>query len=333
MPPSALADTPDPVTTQLFYTSSDANISWSESEDNIAAYIVYRIKVKPGWDGADVVLFSQDWDTDLNGDFNVTGSIPNPASNPFKLIELPAGVTSYIDTSIEADTEYVYFVQAMNQVGENGRIDPASWRNTYMSMKAAVTGVSHPEGMYNEPIDLLLTTNTPAQIYYTLDGTEPDINSPNGMSEATISLSADTIVKFYSVTNDKQEITRTQQYIFDFTDPVITSFTPLTDTFFNIQDITIAAGFSDDKTGIDLNKSTFKVDGQIANEAISESSLYVQQIWPEGVHTVELTLFDKAGNTITQANIFTVDITPPSSSISLDPGPYNEQQTVIIASN
>lgn len=330
---------PEAVDANLSYADNTATLTWTHPGETVSSFNIYRIELRSGWDGADVVLFSQDWGYAQDNATINFGRIPDPDNNSwvaqFKLNDGLVTATSFRDTTIEAGKEYVYFVQAVGQNNEKGRIDPASWRKTYLSMRAAITGVSYAGGYYNQPIDLVLTSNTPAHIYYTTDGTEPNETSANAPSPVSLSLSADTIMKFFSVrsSNGMREDTKTRTYNFDYAGPVITSFSPEQNTFHNNKDIAITAEFADGKSGVDLDLSGFWVDGNKIQNILTETSLSYQQAWTEGAHEVKLTLFDKAGNSIAQTRPFTIDTIAPVTSIDPGGGKYQDVQTITLQAN
>ena len=73
---------------------------------------------------------------------------------------------------------------------------------------------SVPEGSYSEPFDLVLSAKDGNQIYYTLDGTEPDVNSTKFTS--AISVKASVLVKAIAVDgNDEVSSVAESNYVIE----------------------------------------------------------------------------------------------------------------------
>lgn len=330
---------PEAIPAGLTFSAGSARLTWSYPGSPVSGFNLYRLEVAPGWDGADVPLFCQDWGKAQDGSTITFGRAPDPDGSAldgrFRLNDGLLAATFFEDNFVEPGKEYVYFVQAVGQNNEKGRIDPGSWRRTYLSMKAAVTSVSHEGGFHNRPIDLVLRSSTAADIFYTIDGTEPGEGSSHAASPVTLALDTDTTIKFFSVraSNNMREEIKTEAYVFDYAAPMIASFVPADNSFHNNTNLAITACLADAKTAIDLDQSSFLVDGHRVTGALTETALSHRQKWTEGGHKAVLTLFDRAGNSIIETRAFVIDTIAPVTTITPEAGIYNNAQAVTLRAN
>jgi hypothetical protein len=94
-------------------------------------------------------------------------------------------------------------------------------------VRAPITAVDPPGGIYNPPVSVTLMPDEPAAVYYTTDGSTPDNGST--VYESPISISENTTLKFFGVdTAENVEDVKTEVY--EITGggdpPSITSITP-----------------------------------------------------------------------------------------------------------
>ncbi len=100
-----------------------------------------------------------------------------------------------------------------------------------------VTNASPPGGAYSAAQTVKLTSNEPATIYYTLDGSVPVIGDPNtqsGPSPITglaVNTSPTQITFFGVDTAGNEETVRTHAYIIDTTDPIVATVGPAPELF------------------------------------------------------------------------------------------------------
>jgi len=94
----------------------------------------------------------------------------------------------------------------------------------------------------------------------------------------------------------------------DLTQPTVTITYPLNGDFLNTSDVTLTWNMDDQLTGIDYCEII--VDGSVYNVgALTEYTIYGLR---EGLHTVTVKVFDRAGNSDSDMITFTIDLTPPT---------------------
>lgn len=111
--------------------------------------------------------------------------------------------------------------------------------------------------------------------------------------------------------------------IHDNIPPVVTNLQPLSGSFHNTRTPFIGASFSDNLSGIDTAKVNIQLDGNdVTPQAqVTETGFTLKPLNPltEGLRTVSVTVFDRAGNSSSVSTTFTVDVTPPDTQIVSGP--------------
>jgi hypothetical protein len=73
-----------------------------------------------------------------------------------------------------------------------------------------------PGGLYRATVSVTITADEPATIYYTVDGTEPDMTSDSGASPLTIDVTDSTDLAFFAVDDaGNAESPQTESYVID----------------------------------------------------------------------------------------------------------------------
>ena len=105
--------------------------------------------------------------------------------------------------------------------------------------------------------------------------------------------------------------------------PVITNLQPLSGSYLNNNRPLIRANFSDNLSGVDVNKVEIRLGNlDVTSQAqITETGFTFNPLNPltEGLRTVSVTIFDRAGNSALASTTFTVDVTPPHTQITGGP--------------
>ncbi|MBW6513320.1 MAG: chitobiase/beta-hexosaminidase C-terminal domain-containing protein, partial [Candidatus Syntrophosphaera sp.] len=118
----------------------------------------------------------------------------------------------YSDTPIPASA--VNLICLVGQYNDGMQISPrflADFSDPATDIEAPV--FSHPSGSYNEPFDLIITCATPgAEIRYTLDGSEPDLDST--LYSSPITISETTTVKAIAYLGSYASQVNTAEYVF-----------------------------------------------------------------------------------------------------------------------
>ncbi|MEW5855299.1 MAG: chitobiase/beta-hexosaminidase C-terminal domain-containing protein [Myxococcota bacterium] len=93
--------------------------------------------------------------------------------------------------------------------------------------QAPTTTASPITGTYAVPLDVTLTSDEPATIHYTTDGTTPDLASPSGASPLTIQLTTSATLTFFAVDpSGNAEQPHAEVYTLDGDAPVLSNDTP-----------------------------------------------------------------------------------------------------------
>jgi len=184
--------------------------------------------------------------------------------------------------------------------------------------------ISHISGAYNENIIVNIKSEDTATIYYTTDGTVPTKeDSQSAISSVDILVSSDKVIKYFSINSSGDvERLKTNEYIIDKVSPIIIS--PIDDIYTKNNKEKLIISFSDEKSGININKSIFKINNQgVRDVVVTNSSIEYEPTWSEREHNIYLKLYDNAGNFIEKSFNFIVDNTAPNTIITPDEGSYN----------
>lgn len=153
--------------------------------------------------------------------------------------------------------------------------------NTWKNNLALTANASPTGGLFNTPLDVVLTTNEPADIYYTTDGITPTPNSRK--YNAPINIEITTLLRFIAVDNTgNQSPLYTENYTIDqaptivSTDPEnnaddVSITSPITITF--SENIQAGANYS----GIYIKNLVSGATVSIASKTISGNTLTIKQ--------------------------------------------------------
>nr|WP_321497929.1 DUF1616 domain-containing protein [uncultured Methanolobus sp.] len=110
-------------------------------------------------------------------------------------------------------------------------------------------------------------------------------------------------------TLNNEQLYEEDTFVIDREEPVIESYSPKDGDTISTGTYTITASYTDDRTGIDKTKLVLKVNGVdvTSDTEIGYSSLfYLANDLLEGENTIELTVFDQAGNSVNEEWTFYV---------------------------
>src|SRR5882762_3015656 len=114
-------------------------------------------------------------------------------------------------------------------------------------------------------------------------------------------------------------------FVVDTVAPTSSIQAPAADAILNTSAVPVVLVYKDDRSGIDTSKLVLTVDGvnQTALLTIGPSQATgVLPVLPDGVHTIQLTVVDRSGNSAAAiSQTFTTDTVPPTISASVAPAP------------
>jgi Bacterial Ig-like domain/Bacterial Ig domain len=147
-----------------------------------------------------------------------------------------------------------------------------------------------------------------------------------GSIPAAVSLSDGT----YTLTGVASDLvgnqgTTSSTFVVDTVPPTGTIQAPASNAILNTASVSVILSYSDDRSGVDTSKLLFTVDGTNHTSVLTLGPTQATGTLPplsDGTHTIQLTVFDRAGNSsgvISQT--FTTDTTPPTIAVSVSPTP------------
>lgn len=198
------------------------------------------------------------------------------------------------------------------KLGPSGDIYIAGSNGGVVTLKYDIsppaTTVTPADGTYDVPQTVTLTTNEPATIYYTLDGSPPTSDSP--VYSAPLVISAATTLRYFAVDSvGHAEAVKSATYV--ILPQAIVSGTPASQTSATDATLTIS--------GTNVVAYKYKLDaGGFSAETPVASPISLSSLG-EGVHTVSV--IGKDGSGYWQAAPTTVswsvDYTPPLATVSV----------------
>ena len=114
-------------------------------------------------------------------------------------------------------------------------------------------------------------------------------------------------------------------FVLDTVPPAATIQAPAANAILNTTQVTVTLLYQDDRSGVDTSRLVLTVDGVNQTSALTSGPTQATGTLPplpDGVHTLQLTVFDRSGNSsgvISQT--FQTDTTPPTISVSVSPAP------------
>lgn len=207
------------------------------------------------------------------------------------------------------------------------------------------TRIQPPENMHlNQATSILLdndpNTNTNCndlkEIHYTVDGSNPTLDSPKYEAPIALPLNTITAIKWFGLDqNDNQEIFRTATYRIDTNKPTITNISTVPGSPLRIQKdkiVTINFTAVDD---VGLASTAVRVENRNA-QFKSRNGNYYQYTYltnetTDGKRNIVITATDHAGNIQTNSSLeMYIDNTPPTFNLDyIDPQRAGIGNTVI----
>ena len=119
--------------------------------------------------------------------------------------------------------------------------------------------------------------------------------------------------------------TASATFVVDTVPPTATIQSPATNAFLNTSSPSVVLQYQDDNSGVDTSKLVLTVDGVNQTNILTLTAANATgtlPALPDGVHTIQLTVFDRAGNSSgVVSQTFTTDTTPPTIVVSVSPLP------------
>lgn len=154
--------------------------------------------------------------------------------------------------TIESAGPHSIYVKAVDMAGNVGVSVTVSV--TVVPSDTIQPGVtaSPAGGIYNVPVNITLSADEPASIFYTLDGTDPTTDSAIYLDP--ININTNLTLKFFGRDNTgNMSSVKTENYIIDTEVPAVTIVNPLNNSFIKgIQTVEVSASDSNGISKIDL---------------------------------------------------------------------------------
>ncbi len=119
--------------------------------------------------------------------------------------------------------------------------------------------------------------------------------------------------------------TATSTFVVDTVPPTGTIVAPAVNAILGTSTVGVSIQYQDDRSGVDTSKLILTVDGVNVTSVLTltpTSATGTLPVLPDGLHTIQLTVFDRSGNSsgvISQT--FTTDTIPPTVTASVLPAP------------
>ncbi|MBU0778230.1 fibronectin type III domain-containing protein, partial [Patescibacteria group bacterium] len=185
----------------------------------------------------------------------------------------------------------------------------------YENNRPLVTDTIEVEAASNYPDIITLTLTETGVATGIFTGTFTLVGEAPGSNDLLVD-DGDTITVTYELLDVTAEI--------DDTPPTITPVLPEADETIDDETPLIQADLSD-YPGSGMASATMKLDGEVVALTTTETTIDhlvpVFESLDEGLHTVEVTASDVAGNIATEAWSFTVDLIKPTVSVEVNPDP------------
>lgn len=156
-------------------------------------------------------------------------------------------------------------------------------------------------GLYNKPQTVTLSASEPSTVYYTTDGSDPNINSTKYTEPLVIN--KDTVLKFFAVdAAGNASAISTESYTIDVISPVL-SLSGIKDGGFYNTDVTPSISLNDPKATLTMTLNGKPYDGSKISQG--------------GEYDLVINAVDTAGNIATPIEVkFTIKKTPPVITVT-----------------
>jgi len=236
-------------------------------------------------------------------------------------IDATVAVSTYAVNTEFSDGEYWWRVSAIDNAGNNS--DWSSPWKVSIDTNIPITTPSPPCGIYNTDILVTLSSNIPADIFYTTDGSIPTTNS--NIYTTPIAITSSTTLKFFakSITEEAVNI---EEYVIDKVSPTISITSPTNNsTLGGTVNVSVVA--SDSASGI--NKVECYYDNNLI--AIDTNAPYLVEwntkLLPDGEYILKAKGFDGAGNIAVSAGVLVNTYNTPILSIDQTSIEFSADQT------
>jgi hypothetical protein len=186
---------------------------------------------------------------------------------------------------------------------------------------APVVTASVAGGTYAAPQSVTLSTNEPATIFYTVDGTTP--TSASAIYATAISVNSSMTLQYFAIdTAGNASVVQAQTYVIDTVAPIITA-SIAGGTYTTAQSVTLSA---DEAATI-----YYTLDGSTPT---SSSTVYISPVAISVTSTLKYFGKDAVGNTsAVQSQSYVIDSVAPVVTPSVLSGAYNVPQSVTLSTN
>ncbi|PKL67474.1 MAG: hypothetical protein CVV28_06350 [Methanobacteriales archaeon HGW-Methanobacteriales-1] len=247
-------------------------------------------------------------------DFNNDGTVDSTEENPTHTYALPGTYTVRLNVSsayVSSEIIKTNYILVSN-----------------LDIRAPDVSANLSDGYYNisQSVSLNVTDdNDPnPQIYYTLNGTEPDTNSTLYTGPIDVNVEGTTVLKFIAVDSSGNiASTATRTYIIDTEVPIVI-VSPAGGTFNITQNVTLNC------SDLNLKAIYYTLDGSDPRIDNLIRSIYSAPIAIHNNSTIKFAALDLAGNwsPLYAENYTMVDFQAPVASADLQGGSYYGDQVV-----
>jgi hypothetical protein len=301
--PSAVTNNPRPTVT----------VSYSDSTSGVDL-----ATVKVSLDGSDVTAFLAAGPTSATGALQLSQPLSDGAHQLTAVISDRAGNKSQTATLpfvIDTKPPIVTFSSPTDN----------SFTNNPTPSIVVQYGDGTGAGIDPSSVRIILQqgTNPPSDItaYFQIASQQA-----TGTIPASVTLADDTYV-LTAVVGDRagNQGTAHATFVVDTIAPTGAIQAPAANAIFNASTVSVVLTYQDDRSGVDTTKLVLTVDGIDRSSVVTPTATQATgtlSALPDGVHGIQFTVFDRAGNSVNvAAQPFTIDTSVPTILASVTPAP------------
>jgi hypothetical protein len=220
-----------------------------------------------------------------SGTYNTEQNVSLSASEPSTIYYTidgnePTSASTVYTTPIVVNTDTTLKYFAIDAVGNSSVVYTVPYTFDY---DAPIVTPSSSSGLYNVALNVALSANEAATIYYTINGTEP--TTASNVYSTPIFINSDTTLKYFAIDAGTNSSTvQTMNYTFDFAAPTIVP-SIYGGTYNNAQSISLSAS--------EPSTIYYTIDG---SEPTTNSPIYFTPINIDADTTLKYFAIDSIGN-------------------------------------